>query len=146
MQEASNNIDQDFNNSLREHSVLMNEYSRGLIHGNLKNKSHHENELGMLNDKLVGLANKMFQSIDKKQDNDAVFDDKLREKRIIVQNKIDDLEKERSIINKLRNNKITLNKDVSSVNSLVDSNKIQYHLWMLGSIVLLVFTLHHLIR
>lgn len=146
MQESSHNIDKDFNNSLREHSVLMNEYSRGLIHGNLKNKNRYENELGILNDKLVGLANKMFQSIDKKQDNEAVLDDKLREKRIILQKKIDDLEKERSIINKLRNSKITLNKDYSSVNSLVDSNKIQYHLWMLGSIILLFFTLRHLIR
>ena len=146
MQKAPNNIDQEFNSSLREHNVLMNEYSRGLIHGDLKNKSRYENELGMLNDKMVGLANKMFQSIDKKQDKEAVLDDKLREKRIILQKKIDNLEKERSIINKLRDSKITLNKDFSSITSLVDSNKLQYRLWMLGSIVLLVFTLRHLIR
>ena len=143
--QKSNSTEKDFNNSLREHNVLMNEYSRGLINGNLKNKMQYENELSALNDKLVGLANKMFSSMSKKQDKEDVLDDKLREKRLILQQKIEDLEKERNMINKLRNTKNTLEKDFTSVNSLVDSNKIQYRLWMIGSILLLVFTIRHLL-
>lgn len=135
-----------FNSYLNTHSTLMKEYSKDILRGNTSNKLSYENQLQSLNSKLIESANEIFKEIGKKHNRQDFVDDNIREKRILLKQKIDVLEKEREVINNLINKKDTLERDFESTQSLVLSNKIQYRLWLFGVVIVLLFTFRHLIK
>jgi hypothetical protein len=143
----NNNKEKDnFNSYLNAHSTLMKEYSKDILRGNSSNKVSYETQLQSLNSKLIDSANEIFEEIGKKQNRQDFVDDNIREKRILLKQKIDVLEKERKLINNLINKKDTLERDFDSTQSLVVSNKIQYRLWLFGVVIVLLFTFRHLIK
>ena len=142
----NNNNKNSFNSYLNTHSTLMKEYSKDILRGNTSNKVSYENQLQSLNSKLIESANEIFEEIDKKHNRQDFVDDNIREKRILLKQKIDVLEKERKVINNLINKKDTIERDFESTQSLVVSNKIQYHLWLFGVVIVLLFTFRHLLK
>lgn len=139
------NFEKQFNTSLQEHNVLMRMYSDDLIHGNTKNSKYYKNRLQTLNDNMVSLANKALSEINKTETKKVSFDDSIGEKRNTLLENIESLEKERKKYNVMQNQENSLKNDYSSTQDLVVSNKLQYRLWLVGSIFLLIVTLRHLL-
>lgn len=139
------NLGKQFNSSLQEHSVLMRMYSDNLIRGNTKNSDYYQNRLQTLNDNMVSLANKALSEINKTETKKVSFDDSIGEKRNTLLENIESLEKERKKYNVMQNQENSLKNDYSSTQDLVVSNKLQYRLWLVGSIFLLIVTLRHLL-
>ena len=140
-----NTFGKQFNSSLQEHSVLMRMYSDDLIRGNTKNSNYYQNRLQTLNDNMVTLANKAFSEINKTESKKNMFDSSIGEKRDTLLETIESLEKERKKYNVMKNQENSLKNDYSSTQDLVVSNKLQYRLWLAGSIFLLIVTLRHLL-
>ena len=139
------NFEKQFNTSLQEHNVLMRMYSDDLIHGNTKNSKYYKNRLQTLNDNMVTLANKAFSEINKTESKKNMFDSSIGEKRDTLLETIESLEKERKKYKAMKNRDESLKKEYSSTQDLVVSNKLQYRLWLAGSIFLLIVTLRHLL-
>jgi phage shock protein A len=139
------NLGKQFNSSLQEHSVLMRMYSDDLIHGNTKNSDYYQNRLQTLNDNMVSLANKAFSEINKTETKKDSFDESIGEKRVTLMKTIESLEKERKKYNAIKDQSDSFKKEYSSTQDLVVSNKLQYRLWLTGSIFLLIVTLRHLL-
>lgn len=139
------NLGKQFNSSLQEHSVLMRMYSNDLIHGNTKNSDYYQNRLQTLNDNIVSLANKAFSEINKTESKKVSFDESIGEKRNTLMKTIEYLEKERKKYNAMKDQDDSFKKEYSSTQDLVVSNKLQYRLWLAGSIFLLIVTLRHLL-
>lgn len=139
------NLGKQFNSSLQEHSVLMRMYSDDLIHGNTKNSDYYQNRLQTLNDNMVSLANKAFSEINKTETKKDSFDESIGEKRVTLMKTIESLEKERKKYNAIKDQSDSFKKEYSSTQDLVVSNKLQYRLWLVGSIFLLIVTLRHLL-
>jgi len=139
------NLGKQFNSSLQEHSVLMRMYSDDLIHGNTKNSDYYQNRLQTLNDNMVSLANKAFSEINKTETKKDSFDESIGEKRVTLMKTIESLEKERKKYNAIKDQSDSFKKEYSSTQDLVVSNKLQYRLWLAGSIFLLIVTLRHLL-
>jgi len=140
-----NTFGKQFNSSLQEHSVLMRMYSDDLIRGNTKNSNYYQNRLQTLNDNMVTLANKAFSEINKTESKKNMFDSSIGEKRDTLLETIESLEKERKKYKAMKNRDESLKKEYSSTQDLVVSNKLQYRLWLAGSIFLLIVTLRHLL-
>jgi phage shock protein A len=138
-------LGKQFNSSLQEHSVLMRMYSDNLIRGNTKNSDYYQNRLQTLNDNMVSLANKAFSEINKTETKKGSFDESIGEKRDTLMKTIESLEKERKKYNVMKYQDESFKKDYSSTQDLVVSNKLQYRLWLAGSIFLLIVTLRHLL-
>ena len=138
-------LGKQFNSSLQEHSVLMRMYSDNLIRGNTKNSDYYQNRLQTLNDNMVSLANKAFSEINKTETKKESFDESIGEKRDTLMKTIESLEKERKKYNVMKYQDESFKKDYSSTQDLVVSNKLQYRLWLAGSIFLLIVTLRHLL-
>ena len=138
-------LGKQFNSSLQEHSVLMRMYSDNLIRGNTKNSDYYQNRLQTLNDNMVSLANKAFSEINKTETKKESFDESIGEKRDTLMKTIESLEKERKKYNVMKYQDESFKKDYSSRQDLVVSNKLQYRLWLAGSIFLLIVTLRHLL-
>lgn len=138
-------LGKQFNSSLQEHSVLMRMYSDNLIHGNTKNSDYYQNRLQTLNDNMISLANKAFSEINKTQTKKDSFDESIGEKRDTLLETIESLEKEKNKYNTMKLQDESFKKEYSSTQDLVVSNKLQYRLWLVGSIFLLIVTLRHLL-
>lgn len=139
------NLGKQFNSSLQEHSVLMRMYSDNLIRGNTKNSDYYQNRLQTLNDNMVSLANKAFSEINKTETKKDSFDESIGEKRNTLMKSIESLEKERKKYIAMKDQDDSFKKEYSSTQDLVVSNKLQYRLWLTGSIFLLIVTLRHLL-
>lgn len=140
-----NTLGKQFNSSLQEHSVLMRVYSDNLIRGNTKNSDYYQNRLQTLNDNMISLANKAFSEINKTETKKDSFDESIGKKRHTLLKTVESLEKERKKYNALKHQDESFKKDYTSTQDLVVSNKLQYHLWLGGSIFLLIVTLRHLL-
>lgn len=139
------NLGKQFNSSLQEHSVLMRMYSDNLIRGNTKNSDYYQNRLQTLNDNMISLANKAFSEINKTETKKDSFDESIGEKRNTLMKTIESLEKERKKYIAMKDQDDSFKKEYSSTQDLVVSNKLQYRLWLAGSIFLLIVTLRHLL-
>lgn len=139
------NLGKQFNSSLQEHSVLMRMYSDNLIRGNTKNSDYYQNRLQTLNDNMVSLANKAFSEINKTETKKESFDESIGEKRNTLMKTIESLEKGRKKYSAMKDQDDSFKKEYSSTQDLVVSNKLQYRLWLAGSIFLLIVTLRHLL-
>jgi len=138
-------LGKQFNSSLQEHNVLMRMYSDNLIRGDTKNSNYYQNRLQTLNENMVNLATNAFSEINKTETKKNSFDGHIGENRDTLLENIELLEKERKRYNTMKNQQESLKKEYGSSKDLAVSNKLQYHLWLAGSVFLLIVTLRHLL-
>jgi len=138
-------LGKQFNSSLQEHNVLMRMYSDNLIRGDTKNSNYYQNRLQTLNENMVNLATNAFSEINKTETKKKSFDGHIGENRDTLLENIELLEKERKRYNTMKNQQESLKKEYGSSKDLAVSNKLQYHLWLAGSVFLLIVTLRHLL-
>ena len=87
----------------------------------------------------------LFQKLIKQKQKKNSFDGHIGENRDTLLENIELLEKERKRYNTMKNQQESLKKEYGSSKDLAVSNKLQYHLWLAGSVFLLIVTLRHLL-